>query len=105
MLTAESLYLPPASGDFFRFGHLRDIASDHRLAEVLADFCENGCILIVSHCLDNRCCASSWITALEDAGTDEHAIHAKLHHQCCICRSGNPTGGKIDYGHASKFLG
>src|SRR5271157_1641973 len=46
-------HLPAASRDLLRLRHLRDIASDHWLAEVLAHFRQNACILIMCHSLDN----------------------------------------------------
>src|SRR5574341_532386 len=55
--------------------------------------------------LDNRRGAFGRITALEDTGTDEHTVHAELHHQRRIRRGGHAARGKVDDGQAAQFLG
>ena len=39
---------------------------------------------------------SSAVTALEDAGSDEDAFGAELHHQRGVGRRCNATGGEVD---------
>mmetsp|Transcript_30018 Transcript_30018/g.87426 ORF Transcript_30018/g.87426 Transcript_30018/m.87426 type:complete len:323 (-) Transcript_30018:377-1345(-) len=52
-------------------------------------------VVEVSYCLNDGLGASSRISTLKDSGTDEDAIHAKLHHQSGVSRGGHTTGSKV----------
>src|SRR5258706_6155821 len=78
--------LPAATGHLLTFRHLRNIASHHGLAKVLAHFGKNRCVLIMCHCLDNGIGTLGRVTAFEDTRTNKHAVHTELHHQFAICR-------------------
>src|SRR5258706_14792898 len=96
--------LPAATGHLLTFRHLRNIASHHGLAKVLANFGKNGCVLIMCDCLDNGIGALGRVTAFEDARTNKHAIHTELHHQCGISRSSYATRCEIHNGQATEFF-
>ncbi|WVY93997.1 hypothetical protein V8G54_033085 [Vigna mungo] len=55
--------------------------------------------------LNNGSSTFGRVTALEDAGADEDAIAAKLHHEGGIGRSGDATCCEVDDGKAAKLLG
>src|SRR5664280_3899319 len=87
--------LPTTPGNLLGFGHLRNIASHHRLAQVLADLSQDGGILVMGHGLDNGGRPFGRVAGLEDAGADKHTIHAQLHHQGCIRRRGHSAGCEV----------
>jgi hypothetical protein len=58
----------------------------------------------VCHGLDNGRGTPGRIAALEDTRTDEHPVHAQLHHQRRIRRGRDTTRREIDDRHASEFF-
>src|SRR5690554_1445558 len=94
--------LPASPGDQFRFWHRRNLAAYHWLTQVAADFSKNVRIIVMGGRLDNGCCTTSRIAGLEDARADKHTVHAQLHHQGGVCRSGDASGGEIHHRQTSK---
>src|SRR5690606_35420162 len=103
--TSINVQLPTALGDFVAFGHGRHVDSDHRFAEIAADLEENFRVVEMRHSFDNRFGAFGRVAALKYAGADENAVHAKLHHQCCVSRSRDTARCKMDHWKASEFGG
>ena len=59
----------------------------------------------MSHGLNNRPGALRGIAALENAGADEDAVAAELHHERGVGGGGDSAGGEVDNGEAAKLLG
>ena len=64
-----------------RLGDVRDVDADHRLAQVARHARDDVGVLEVRGRLDDRLRALRRVAALEDAGADEHAVAAELHHE------------------------
>ena len=55
--------------------------------------------------LDDGAGALGGVAALEDAGTDEDAVAAELHHEGGVGGGGDAAGGEVDDGKAAELLG
>ncbi|GAB1400671.1 hypothetical protein MASR1M66_21260 [Aminivibrio sp.] len=58
---------------------------------------------MMGHGLDDGPGPAGRVAALEDARTDEDAVHAELHHQGRVGRGGDAAGREIDHGQPAQF--
>src|SRR5450759_3031731 len=75
---------------------VRDVDPDHGLAEVAGDPRDDVRVLEMRGRLDDRLGALGRIAGLEDAGADEHAVAAELHHERGVSRGRDAAGGEVD---------
>lgn len=85
--------------------HLGDVDADHGLAEPLADLGQDLGVLEVRDGLDDSLGALLGVAGLEDAGADEDAVTAQLHHEGGVGRGGDTTGGEVDDGEPALLGG
>lgn len=97
--------LPTALGQLVGLRQMRNIDTDHGLAQTLAHLSQDLGVLEVSHSLDNGLGALLGITGLEDARADEDTVAAQLHHERRVGGRGNTTGGEVDHGETALLGG
>src|SRR5947209_13759958 len=72
----------------------RHLDADHRLTEAGRHLGQDDRVVVVRDRLDDRGRALGRVTALEDAGADEDAVGAHLHHHRGVGRRRQPAGGE-----------
>lgn len=95
------LDLPPPLRQLIAITHLRHINANHGLAQPFADLRQDGRVLVVRDSLDDGLGALAGISGLEDAGADEDAVAAQLHHERGVGGRGNTTRSEVDDGQAA----
>lgn len=96
-------YLDTAFGESVVSGEVITIDADHGCAEIFGDFGEQFGVVVVSGGEDDCFCAFCGVTGFEDAGADEDAVAAQLHHERSVGRSSDAAGGEIDDGQTFEF--
>ncbi len=66
--------------------------SYHRLPQVFTDAGQNGGVGVVCDSLHHGLGSLVWVGALEDPRANEHPVHAQLHQQGHVSRSGCGVG-------------
>src|SRR5215472_2589071 len=103
----RGLFLPvlPASGSEQLFlGDRRDLETAHGLAQSRGDLGDDLRLVEVRRRRDDRLGTLQGVLGLEDAGADEEAVNAQLHHQRGVGRGGDAAGGEVDDGKAAELL-
>ena len=80
------------------FGDLVDVEADHGFAEAAGDLGEGVGVVVEGGGLDDRFGALGGVAALEDAGADEDAFGAELHHHGCVGGRRDAACGEQDDG-------
>src|SRR3954469_16399376 len=93
--TPTTTALPAAVLDEALFAELRDLEAGHRGAQAARGAGHALGIVVVGGGLDDRGRHALRVLGLEDAGADEHALGAELHHQCRVGRGGDAAGGEV----------
>ena len=83
-------------------GQLGDLEPGHRLAEPDRGGGDPLGVLEVGGRLDDRAGAALGVGALEDAGADEVALGAELHHQRRVGRGGDAAGAEQRHRQATR---
>jgi len=81
-----------------------DVAdADHGGTESSADLHENLGVVEVGGGPDDGLGTGLGVLGLEDAGANENAVHAELHHEGGIGGGGDTTGSEVDDGELAMF--
>src|SRR3989304_2220482 len=96
--------LPTTSRHFLTLSHLRNISSNHGLAEILAHLCKNGGVLIMCYRFYNGRGTPSRVARFENSGANEDTVHTQLHHQSRVSGSRNSARCKIHNRHSPMSL-
>src|SRR3954468_7826009 len=96
--TPTTTGLPAAALEQTVLAERADLDAGHRGAEAATGVREPLGIVVVGGGLDDRGACALGILGLEDAGADEDALRAELHHQRGVGRGGDPAGGEVDNG-------
>lgn len=76
-----------------------DVAdADHGGSEAGADLHEDLGVVVVGGGPNDGLGTGLGVLGLEDSRADEDTVHTELHHEGCICRGGDTTGGEVDDG-------
>src|SRR5258708_21422572 len=95
----------PASGSEQLFlGDGGDLETIHRLAQPGGHLGQLFRLVEVRGGRDDRLGTLQGVLGLEDAGTDEDAIHSKLHHQRRVRGRRDAPGGEVDDRKAAETL-
>lgn len=84
---------------------IAQIDSNHGFTQAATDLSQNLGVAVMSHGLNNGSSPFGGVTALEDAGANEDAIAAELHHEGRVGGGSDATCGKVDDGEAAELLG
>src|SRR2546428_5886942 len=93
-LVARLFLLPAADGKAFGCGDRLERETAHRLAETARHVGDELRVGVVRRRLDDGLRALRGITRLEDAGSDEVALGAELHHQRGVGRRRDAAGAE-----------
>ena len=86
--------VPAALGEAVRRGEVGDVDADHRLAEPARHVRDHRRVVVERRRLHDRGRALRGVARLEDAGADEDAVGAELHHHRGIRRGGHAARGE-----------
>lgn len=81
------------------------IDPNHGVAQAATDLSQDLRVAVMSDGLDDGPSALGGVAALEDAGADEDAVAAELHHEGGVGGGGDAAGGELDDGEAAELLG
>ena len=86
--------VPPAVSAYIQAGH--------RLAQAPGDLGDDRRLLIMRDGLNDGLGPGGGVARLEDAGADEDAVGAQLHHQRGVSGCGDAAGGEVDDGQLAR---
>eukprot|EP00982_Pelagococcus_subviridis_P001643 13097-Pelagococcus_subviridis.AAC.3 len=84
--------------------HLLAVDPHHRLAEPLGHLREDLRVVVVRHRLHDGARALRRLAGFEDAGSDEDAVHAQLHHERGVRGRRDAPRGEVHDGEAPERL-
>ncbi|PUZ68123.1 hypothetical protein GQ55_2G000300 [Panicum hallii var. hallii] len=99
------IYLSLGSGGESLHLWVGQVDADHGLPEPRADVGQDVGVAVVRDGLDDGAGAARRVAALEDAGADEDAVAAELHHERGVGGRGDSPRGELDDGEAAQLLG
>ncbi|OIC69423.1 hypothetical protein A7L26_18145 [Acinetobacter baumannii] len=73
-----------------------EVDANHGLAEPTADLRQDLGVAVVGDGLHDGAGAARGVAALEDAGADEDAVAAELHHEGSVGGGGHTAGRKLN---------
>lgn len=81
------------------------LQANHRLAQVAGDLGQDLGVVVVGDRLHDGARPLGGVARLEDAGADEDAVAAQLHHQRRVRGGGHAASREVDHRQAAQGLG